>query len=131
MKTIIALYFAFVAIAAAQAQESKGLEEIVRKRDAVLTQIVEAIQSQYKAGKATGEQLRSANINLYSFRRDTTKTQSERLQWQERIVAAEKERKASAKRHVETGTVTRVDELLAEERVLAAEQKLLELQAGK
>ncbi len=131
MKTMIALCFAPAASAAAHAQESKGIDEIIRKREAVLTQIVEATQSQYKAGAASEEQLRGATIHLYSFRRDSTKAHSERLRWQERIVATEREGKASVKRRVATGTATRLDELLAEERVLAAEQKLLELQAVK
>jgi hypothetical protein len=133
MKIIIALCFTFVAFAAAYAQESKDLEAIIRKRDAVLTQIVEAIQSGLKAGSGTAtlEQLRDATINLYSFRRDSTKTRSERLQWQERIVATEKEWKASTKKHMEVGTAGPMDELLAEERVLAAEQQLLEIQVVK
>jgi hypothetical protein len=131
MRKFIPLCIVFVAFALTHAQEPASLDEIVQKRDSLLTQIVEATQHQRKAGTGTAEQVRIASINLYSFRRDSAKTQSERIQWQERIVASAKESHAAFKTSVTIGTATPMDALLAEERVLAAEQKLLELQLVK
>ncbi len=131
MKTMITLGFAGVALSAAHAQEPTRLDEIVQDRGTVLAQIVKAYTNLRKAGTGSEEQVRQATINLYAFRRDSAKTQAERPQWQERIVAAEKEGHAYIKACVKTGTATPMDELLAEERVLAAEQKLWELRLVK
>jgi uncharacterized protein YlxW (UPF0749 family) len=128
MKTIIALCFLFIALTATHAQHPKSLDEILRKRDSLLTQIVEALQN---SRTATEEEVRNATMNLYSFRRDSAKTHPERLQWQERIIATEKESEARMKKRMEIGTTTPLDVLLAGERVCAAEQKLLELQLVK
>ena len=131
MKAIRVLSLAFVALATANAEETSSIDEIVRKRDSLLNQIVEYFKKGAEIGTSTEEEVRSATLNLYSFRRDSAKTHSERLQWQERIIASEKERIASIKLQMAQGTASPIDAVRAEERVLAAEQKLLELQLVK
>ena len=131
MKTILALSLTLAVLTVAHAQNSGSLDEVLRKRDAVLTQILESTRNQYKQGTGTDDQVTDATIRLYAFRRDSAKTPPERIQWQERIVAIEKENLASTTQRVKLGSATQLDEMLTEERVLAAEQKLLELRLAK
>jgi hypothetical protein len=109
----------------------ESVDEIVKQRIAILTKIVEARKEQFKAGQGTVDQNRSATRELYAFCRDSAKTPAERLSWQERIVAFEQEVKADIDKRVLVGSVSTIDALRAAERVLAAEQKRLELQAAK
>jgi hypothetical protein len=131
MKTIIALCLAFAALAAARAQDPSSLDEVVRKRDAVLAQILDSTQSAQKTGIVMEARVHAAAMNLYVFRRDSAKTQADRLQWQKRIVVLEQEGLANVTQQVGIGTAMSLDKLLAEERVLAAEQKLAEILLAK
>lgn len=130
MKSIRILCCTLAASAAIHAQDST-IEQIVEKRDALLTQIHESTKNSFAVGAASQEQVRSAALDLYSFRRDSAKTLTERLKWQEEIIASEKQQKASVEKRMTQGTAAPVDGLRAAERVLAAEQKLLEFKTVK
>ena len=132
MKTACVFCVVLVAAIAASAEEaSSAVDEIVQKRDALLARILEVTKNQVKAGSASYGQVRDATVKLYAFRRDIAKTNPERIQWQERIVAAEKESKDAAAKSLALGLASPIDPLLAEEQLLEAEQKLLELKTLK
>lgn len=131
MKTVFVFCVVLIVAIAASAQEASAVDEVVRKREALLAQILEVTKNQVKAGSASYGQVRDATVKLYSFRRDIAKTNPERIQWQERIVAAEKESKESAAKSLAMGLASPIDPLLAEEHLLEAEQKLLELKLQK
>lgn len=131
MKTAFVFCGVLLAAIAASAQEASAVDEIVQKRDAILARILEVTKNQVKAGSASYGQVRDATVKLFSFRRDIAKTNPERIQWQERIVAAEKESKDAAAKSLALGLASPIDPLLAEEQLLAAEQKLLELKLQK
>jgi outer membrane protein TolC len=131
MKTAFVFCGVLFAAIAASAQETSAVDDIVQKRGALLERILEVTKNQVKAGSASYGQVRDATVKLYSFRRDIAKTNPERVQWQERIVAAEKESKDAAAKSLALGLASPIDPLLAEEQLLAAEQKLLELKSLK
>jgi outer membrane protein TolC len=131
MKTMTALCIAMIGLVASHAQTPASIEEIVRKRDALLTQIMEDTQKQLRTGTATAEQVRDARLALWSFRRDQANAQPERVKWQKQIVAFETEWLKDIKKRIAVGTSSPSDAMRAEEQMLAAEQKLLELQLTK
>ena len=112
-------------------QPSLTIETLVKQRIALLTQILEIAEKRYHAGGITEEQFLNATIDLYALKRDSAKIPAEQVSWQERIVAVERQKKASLEKQMSVGTAGVVDVLRASERVLAAEQKQLELQAAK
>jgi len=130
MKPIIILSSVLITVAGVYAQEAT-LEQIIKGRDDLLTKIHETMKKSFDAGVASEEDVYRAILELYSFRRDTSKALAERLQWQEQIVTSEKQRKAVVEKRLKQGTTTPVDGLRASERLLAAEQKLLELKSEK
>jgi hypothetical protein len=129
-RTLIPL-FALVTLVAVNAVAASTLDEVIQKRAAALTEILEGAKAALKQGNATPDDVRIESLRLFAFRRDTAKAQTERVQWQERIVAVEQEFEGIFQKRVATGTATPLDQLRAKERALAAEQLLLELQAAK
>ncbi|HET6407467.1 MAG TPA: TolC family protein [Chthoniobacteraceae bacterium] len=125
MKTILTLILSSFALATAHAEQP--LEEILRKRDAVLSELLEIAKTSHKEGRTTEVEVHEASLRLYSFRRDAAKSQAERIKWQEQIVTAEKAAAADVKPRIAIGVLTPKDALLAEERILTAEQRLAEL----
>ncbi|MDR3404602.1 MAG: hypothetical protein P4L99_19020 [Chthoniobacter sp.] len=108
-----------------------SVDAVVKQRIALLTQIVEYTKKQYDMGEVTEEQILNTTLELYALSRDSSKSKAEQITWQERIIAVEQKKKASIDHQAASGIVGSVDALRAAERVLAAEQKLLELKAAK
>jgi len=131
MKTskMLALYFLLVASSLSLAQEPRTIEEIVKARKALLTQILEAKTIAYDNANGSDVELHDAAFELYAFCRDSTKSTPERIQWQEKIMAIEQKAKARAEKRAKAGEVSPDEVLRAEEHVLAAKQTLLEFQA--
>ena len=129
MKTI--LTFLLLSCLIVNAQEKSKLDQVIAKRDALLVEIYDAVKSGAKSGTNDPTQVRTAALELYSFRRDTAKTLPERIRWQEQIVEMENAEAKEVKGRVAIGVMLPLDVARAEERALAAEQKLLELQQTK
>jgi hypothetical protein len=129
MRTTVSLLLYLLATLTAGAQPS--LDEIVQKRDAVLTQLLEIAKSDMKSGRRTQEDVYEALIRLYSFRRDSAKTLSDRIKWQEQVVSAEQQVVTDTNARMAIGVMGPVDVLRAEERLLTAQQKLAELRLEK
>ncbi|RYD81685.1 MAG: hypothetical protein EOP84_10595, partial [Verrucomicrobiaceae bacterium] len=117
MKTILILVFATCILLSARAEVP--LEEIIRKRDTILSELLELAKQGHEAGSVTGLDVYEASIRLYSFRRDSAKSKADRIKWQELIVAAEKEMLSDIKNTAAIGVSTPKDRLFAEERLLA------------
>jgi hypothetical protein len=118
--------FLIISCSVLNAEERFSLDQIIAKREALLAEIYDVVKKNSGAGDPT--QVRVAGLELYTFRRDTAKTLPERIRWQQQIVDMEKAEIKDAKRRVEVGVMQPLDVIRAEERALAAEQKLLELQ---
>lgn len=129
MKTFLYSFF-LLSCAVANAQEKSSLDQIIAKRDALLAEIYETVKSD-KSGTRGPSDLRAAALELYSFRRDHAKILPDRIRWQEQIVEMEKGEAKDARARVAIGVMLPLDVTRAEERALAAEQKLLELQQTK
>ena len=130
MKTYIYAYL-ILSCAAVYAQEKSRLDQVIARREALLVQIYEAVQSGAKTGTNDPTEVRTAALELYAFRRDTAKTLPERIRWQEQIVELENAEAKNVKGRAAVGVMLPLDVTRAEERALAAEQKLLELQQSK
>ena len=129
MKTFLTLIFCCLAISAVYPEQP--LEEILKKRDSILTALLEVAKSGIKEGRTTDEDVHEATLRLHTFRRDSAKSQADRIKSQELIVSAEKEAAGNVKARISVGLMTQRTGMLAEERVLAAEQKLAELRLEK
>lgn len=131
MRKITLIPFVLSACFHCQGQEPERLDEIVKAREVALVQILELTKNQSATSAADPEQFRKDTLALFSFRRDSVVSLRERIQWQEQIAAVEKEAKEETHKRVAIGTRTPMDLLRAEERFLAAKQKLLELRAAQ
>ena len=129
MKIITAALILFAASVPANAQDP-AIQQLIQKRGDILSRIHELTQERYTAGSTPKEDVMVAALNLFIFRRDHSKEVSGRVQWQERILALQRERLAFFEEKQKAGDVIATDVLRVAEQTLEAEQKLLELKAG-
>jgi hypothetical protein len=130
MNSIRFICFALIASATIEAGDI-GIDELLKKRIALLTEIHESTKTSYSIGAATEDQVRDAALALYTLQRDAAASLADRIRWQEQIVDAEKTQKTSIEKRMKQGTAAPVEGLRAEERLLAAQQKLLEIKTSK
>ena len=127
--TLTALFSLFTFSARA---EANALTQIVKERDAVLSEIVASYEAQFTAGMSDGEDLTSAQMALCAFRRDTALTVPDKIKQQELIVQVYDKKIATVKSRMSTGIATRLDLLTATNSLLLAKQTLEELKlSGK
>ena len=105
--------------------------QIIKERDAVLSEIVAYQESRFATGLADDEAVISAQNTLRTFRRDTAPTVSEKLKLQELIVQAHEKKLATVKSRMNTGLATRFDILTATDVLLQAKQLLEELRLSE
>lgn len=126
-------HFIFVVLATlpfcGHAQEPT-LAEIIKQRGAVLEQIVANVEAQAKTGTSDGSEVYEAKVSLFNFRRETAADTKAKIEWQQKIVSLEQETKSDAEKSAAAGLAPPVIALRAEERLLAAKQKLLELKSA-
>jgi hypothetical protein len=129
MKTTVALLVStiFPAILGAE----PAVEDILQKREEILSKLVECARKGVKGGTCSSEQVREATLRLLVFRRDSAKAAADRIKWQEMIVEEERAAVRENLGRVKDGTTSTESALLAEDRLLAAEQKLAELRAAE
>lgn len=102
--------------------------KILKERDAVLSQILTAREAHVAIGGGDEEAVASARLALYSFRRDTAPSKTEKLKQQELIVAFYEKKLASAQSRKASGLVGSEELLLAADSLLQAQQAREELQ---
>jgi hypothetical protein len=107
------------------------LEEIITKRDELLSKLLDSAKAGLKSGKSDCTEVYTAMVDLYSFRRDSAKNIEDKRKWQKELVAKAQEYATDCKKRVSVGVMTQNDHLRATERALAAQQLLLELEAAK
>jgi hypothetical protein len=108
------------------AHAEQPLEQIIQKRDAILSELLELAKK-----RTDPTDVYDAAMRLYSFRRDNAKEKPDRLKSQELILAMEQAAAKDVRSRIAVGLARPEDELIAEERILAAEQKLAELRLAK
>ena len=125
--TAICMFFAILT----HQGNSQGINEIQKKRGEVLEEIVSQLEKRYRDAKGAGgrQELIRARIRLYQFHRDHAKDRAQKIDFQSKIEALRKLQLNELKSSYEEGVegITSVEVLRAEERHLAAQQKLLEL----
>lgn len=104
--------------------------KILKERDAVLSQILAAREARLSTGIGDDEAVLSARLALYTFRRDSASSQSEKHKQQELIVALWQKKLAGLKSRMATGLIGQDDVLLATDSLLQAQQLLEELTWG-
>ncbi len=100
--TLLAALSLFAALARA---DETPYANILKERDAVLSQILSAREARLTTGGFDEEAVPAARLALYSFRRDTTPSKAEKLKQQELIVAAYEKKLAMLKSRSTAGTV--------------------------
>ena len=115
----------------AEEREAANLAEVITQRGQVLEKILDTAKMSFKQGTAGAHEVHGAAIDLYAFRRDVAKTKDEKIDWQKKVVATLKEHATMCQKRIAVGVITPTERLRAEERVLAAQQVLFELQEEK
>ncbi len=124
--TLACILLSSLCLSASQA-ETSAYAQILKERDRVLSQIVSEQEGRRSTGHAVEEEIFSAQIKLYSFRRDTAPTVPEKMRQQQLIVAAHEKQLADIKGKSKMGVVANVDVLRVTDGLLQAKQVLEEL----
>lgn len=122
---LLALSSLFVSLGRA---DELTYSKILKERDSVLSQIVAQREGTFASGTTSDEALVAARLALWSFRRDTTRSNAEKIKQQELIVAVFQTRLATQKSRVKAGIAGAEDVLLATDSLLEAQQLFEELQ---
>lgn len=111
------------------ADDSSAYAQILRERESVLTQILNAQESRRATGHADEEAIFTAQVSLYSFRRDTATTPADKVKHQLMIVAVHEKKLATFHAKARTGRVAHLEVLRATDGLLRERQALEELRA--
>ncbi len=114
-------------------EEPRDLETIINNRKDLLTKIAAIYEYEVKNPMGSSklesfQNFNEANLNLLRFCRDTAATKTEKIEWQKKIVQEEKNFCDLIEEGFEMGMFLKVNTLLAEEKVLAAQQDLLQIE---
>jgi hypothetical protein len=101
--------------------------QVIKERDAVLSQILAVREAARPAGIADEEAITAAQLALYSFRRDVASTTAEKIKNQELIVKIRERKLAEMKAKVSIGAGDNTAVLIATDCFLQAKQVLEEL----
>ena len=101
--------------------------QILKKRDAALSQILAFRESRYATGAYGEESVLSARLALWSFRRDIATSSAEKIRQQELIVSVWEKRLAVVESQFKSGLTDREAVLLATDSLLQVQQLLEEL----
>jgi hypothetical protein len=118
--TILLLLVSAVSVRA----DAASYAQLLKERDAVLAKIVAHHEGKWAGGLADDEAVFSAQLALFSFRRDSSEVRDEKLRLQEQIVSLHEKRLLGIKARVQSGRSDPVDALYATDSLLAAKQLL-------
>jgi hypothetical protein len=111
------------------ADDSTAYIQILKERERVLSQILNAQESRRATGLADEEAIFSAQVSLYSFRRDTAASHDDKMKHQLMIVAVHEKKLAITKSKARTGGIADVEVLRTTDGLLREKQILEELRA--
>ena len=123
IKSIGAISLLLVLAATARG-DATAYAQLLKERDAVLAKIVAHHEGKRAAGIVDDEAMFSAQLALYSFRRDSSELKEEKLRLQEQIVSLHEKRLLGVKARVQSGRSDPVEVLQATDSLLAAKQSL-------
>ena len=104
---------------------------VVKERDAVLSQILAGRESRRASGIYDEEAIASAQIALYSFRRDVAPATADKIKNQDLIVQIFAKKLEAVKARRKTGVISDTDVLEANALLLEAKQLSEELRLKK
>jgi hypothetical protein len=102
-------------------------EQILKERDAVLSQMLALQEGRLNTGLADPEMVTAARIALWNFRRDNAGTKEGKIRQQELLVQEHDRVFAAVKARKAAGMGNPLDELMAADKLLEAKQVLAEL----
>lgn len=120
--TIVRLVVVALLFATIGRGENSKYAQIVKDRDAVLSEILSAREARYRVGGGDEVAVLDARLALLTFRRDAAKDREGKLKQQGLIVEMYEKRVADLKVRAKSGTLSAEDLLLAKERLLEAMQ---------
>ncbi len=123
--------FAASLLAAISARaDAAAYAQVVKERDAVLSQILAEREGRRSTGLGDEEAIAQAQLALYAFRRDVAATTAEKINQQERIVRIHEQKLERVKARRRSGVVAEIDVLEATAPLLEARQALEALRLG-
>jgi len=126
---VLSLLAKILAFAAAAQAADLTYAQILKQRDAVLSEILAVRESHYATGAGDADAVWSARLALLTFRRDTAPSAAEKIRQQEMIMGGWEKRLADVEARLKAGLGGPEAKLLATDSVLQARQVLVELQA--
>lgn len=127
MKSIPALMLVLAMLVPSAQASSPEIAQIVRERDATLSQIVTALEERYQSGSVNMSAVFAARLALATFRRDVAPNPQEKRAQQEAIVALWEKQLANEKAREKAGIADPIEVLTVTAELLAAKQTLLEI----
>jgi hypothetical protein len=120
----------FVLLALSSRADRASYAQVIKERDAVLSKILAMREATRSSGLADEEGIASAQLALYSFRRDVASTTAEKIKNQELIVKVRERKLEEMKARVSIGVGDNTDVLVATDSLLQAKQVLEELRSN-
>jgi outer membrane protein TolC len=115
----------------AQRAKPDSIEELQKKRIAVLKEIVDITEKSFKSGQVSFDRVGSARLDLLQAQLDASRTKEERLRLLEEMVKHAEEMEAAVKRLVEAGQAGRVEALKSTAFVLQTRIALEKVKVAK
>lgn len=114
-------------LAALARADEASYASLLKERDAVLTQILAYRERAVATGIVKEQDVISARVALWSFRRDTATSTAEKIKQQELIVGVWQKKLDGQKSRLKSGMASDEDILIATDSLLQARQVLEEL----
>lgn len=111
--------------------DATSYAQILKERDAVLTQILADRESKMSVGAVNEEAVSSAQLALYTFRRDTASSTAVKVKNQELIIQLSEKKQTLVKDRRSAGLSADIEVLEATDSVLQAKQVLEELKLSE
>jgi len=105
--------------------------KVLKERDSILSQILTLQEARWSSGSGDEEAVATAQIALFSFRRDVAPTIGEKIKNQELIVGVFEKNQKHVKLKVKSGSAKPIAALKATAQFLEAKQMLEELRLKK
>lgn len=136
LKTRLIVILAIVSIASAcDRMDKTEYNSIIKERDAILTELVNAQEIRLKNAVGSQEELMAARIALLTFRRDSADSKEEKMTQQAMIIDVYEKQVESLKLRASMGLATRFDIMAFKEYILREkqiyEELRLNIQRGK
>ncbi len=127
---IALMVFLALAVPATRGQEVSRAE-IIKQREATLSNIVVSVEQRFKNGTLKQSDLFKARYDLLHFQFEVASSTADKMSLQEKIVAVRETQQTVAKREHQVGVCDEIEVLRVTADLLAEKQLLAELKARK